>query len=106
MQNVLQTGSENGQRRSVKRYLIRLWVHECEDGLLPETIVEADTPLEAAAVALGQFEAMGRLVTPDGYLECEPRCETHLRVRHVMSWRESPIGAAVLRRHERAPIQC
>ena len=88
---------------SVRRYLIRLWVHEAEDGFLPETTVMADSAVEAAALALRDFEAMGRFVTQESYLECEPRSDTPLRVKDVVAWRTTAAGAACLRRQS---IEC
>jgi hypothetical protein len=90
----------------VRRFFIRLWVHEAEDGFVPEATVVAATALEAAALALRDFESMGRLLTPDGYLECEPRGDAPLRVKDVMAWRETEVGAAFLRRPDTASVEC
>jgi len=88
----------------LRRYLIRLWVHEAEDGFLPEATVMAHSDLEAAALALREFEAMGRFVTQEGYLECEPRGDTPLRVKDVITWQTTAAGAACLRRHATASM--
>lgn len=91
----------------VKRFVIRLWVHEAEDGLVPEAVVEANTAIEAAALALRDFEAMGRPTSPNGYLQCEPNASTPLRVKDVLAWRATAVGADLLsRRRPTVVIGC
>jgi hypothetical protein len=90
----------------VRSYLIRLWVHEAEDGFLPEATVTAASAEEAAALALREFQAMGRCVTQEGYLECEPRGDKSLRVRDVIAWQTTDAGVACLRRHATASMEC
>lgn len=80
-------------------YLFRLWVHEAEDGFLPETVVTAESKMPAAALALRNFAAMGRPLTLDAYLESHPRDDQRLRVRQVVEWLATPAGQSFLRAH-------
>ena len=52
-------------------FLFRLWVHEAEDGLVPEVVVAADTKMQAAATALEHFVSIGRPIYASSYLECD-----------------------------------
>jgi hypothetical protein len=65
-------------------YLFRLWVHEAEDGLLPEVSITAESKMEAAALALRHFIDLGRPFRPHSYLQCEPHDGEGLRVADVL----------------------
>ena len=78
----------------MSEFVCRLWVHWAEDGLLPEVTVQADTQIEAAALALDQFIAMNRALDRDAYLQCEPCGSESLRVRDVLDWLRTPQGRA------------
>ena len=79
----------------MRSYVLRLWVHEAEDGLLSEVVIRANTRMEAAAEALHYFICLSRPVTLDAYLECDPNDGEYLRVRHVLEWmRNSANGRA------------
>lgn len=67
-------------------FLIRLWTHDAADGLLPEVTVAADTRIEAAAMALQHFVTIGRPMSLDSYLECEPCDGEGLRAAEVLRW--------------------
>jgi hypothetical protein len=76
----------------VADYLIRLWTHDAEDGLVPEITVVADTRLEAAAMALQHFVSIGRPISLDSYLECEPQDGEGLRAAEVLRWLNASGG--------------
>jgi hypothetical protein len=73
-------------------FVFRLWVHWAEDGLLPEITVQADTPMQAAALALGHFIAMNRPLDEKSYLHCEPAGNQCLRVQDVLDWLQTAEG--------------
>jgi hypothetical protein len=76
----------------MSQFVVRLWVHDAEDGLVPEIAVQADTQMQAAALALNHFIAINRSVAPDSYLQCEPCESRYLRVRDVTEWLETAEG--------------
>ena len=76
----------------MSHFVVRLWVHFAEDGLLPEITVQADTQMHAAALALDHFIAIHRSVAPDSYLQCEPCDSRYLRVRDVVEWLQTAEG--------------
>ena len=76
----------------MSEFVCRLWVHWAEDGLLPELTVQADTQIEAAALALDHFIALNRALDGDAYLQCEPCGSEWLRVRDVLDWLRTPEG--------------
>src|SRR5687767_8536103 len=76
----------------MSEFVCRLWVHWAEDGLLPEVTVQADTQIEAAALALDHFIALNRALDGDAYLQCEPCGSAWLRVRDVLDWLRTPEG--------------
>jgi hypothetical protein len=67
-------------------------VHCADDGLLPEITVDANTQIEAAALALHYFIAMNRALDGHSYLESEPCGSQCLRVQHVLDWLQTPEG--------------
>ena len=79
----------------MSEYLVRLWVHEAEDGLLPNVTICADKQIHAAAVALHHFISLGAPIRPHSYLECEPGDGLCLRVCDVIDWLRSPEGHAL-----------
>jgi hypothetical protein len=76
----------------VPQYLVRLWVHDADDGLLPEITIRANRRLEAAALALQHFVWSNRPIRLHSYLECEPHDGTWLRVADVLNWLQSAEG--------------
>lgn len=78
-------------------YLVRLWVHEEESGLLPDVTIRAEQQIHAAAVALHHFISIGAPIRRDAYLECEPRESLYLRVADVIDWLNSAEGHAFAR---------
>lgn len=70
-------------------FLVRLWVHDAEDGLLPEVAVTAETKFHAAALALRHFVSCARPLGLDSYLQCEPCDGEGLRVCDVLDWLNS-----------------
>ena len=76
----------------MSQFVVRLWVHDAEDGLLPEIAVQAETQMHAAALALHHFIAIDRSLAPDSYLECEPCDSQYLRVHDVMEWLKTSAG--------------
>jgi hypothetical protein len=70
----------------VANYLFRLWVHDAEDGRLPEVEVSGETRLQAAARALHHFVSIGRPIGYDSYMQCEPSDGEGLRVSDVLRW--------------------
>jgi hypothetical protein len=76
----------------VSEFVFRLWVHGAEDGLLPEIIVQADTQMQAAALALQHFIGMNRALDANSYLQCEPLGSQCLRVQHVLDWLHTTEG--------------
>jgi hypothetical protein len=78
----------------VSEYLVRLWVHEAQDGLVQDITIRADKQIHAAAVALHHFISIGVPIRQDAYLECEPREGLCLRVCDVIDWLQSPEGHA------------
>ncbi|HUE89753.1 MAG TPA: hypothetical protein VMO26_27060 [Vicinamibacterales bacterium] len=68
----------------MRAFVFRLWVHDVEDGLVPEVAVRAETRMQAAAIALQHFISIARPFSADSYLECDPHEGEYLRVRHVI----------------------
>jgi hypothetical protein len=88
----------------VAEFLIRLWTHEAEDGLLPEVNVTADSRIEAAALALQHFVSIGRPMTLNSYLECEPRGDEALRAADVLRWLNATGGDLFYVQGNRDPV--
>lgn len=54
--------------------------------------MQADTQIEAAALALDHFIALNRVLDGGAYLQCEPCGTAWLRVRDVLDWLRAPEG--------------
>ena len=78
-------------------YSFRLWVHEAEDGLLPEVTIRASNRMQAAALALQHFLWIDRPMRLRSYLQCEPPDDSYLRIGDVLNWLRSAEGRAFAR---------